>query len=57
MTKNTQTYELTPEQVEIIEIAVEFWAQDQYMMEDDMDEEDLIIWQAQQEVLDNDFPF
>jgi hypothetical protein len=57
MTKNTKTYELTPEQVEIIEIAVEFWAQDQYMMEDDMDEEDLIIWQAQQEVLDNDFPF
>ena len=57
MTKNTKTYELTPEQVEIIEIAVEFWAQDQYMMEDDMDEEDLIIWQAQQEVLDDDFPF
>jgi hypothetical protein len=52
-----KTYTLTPEQVEIIEMAVEFWAQEQYMMEDTFDEEEMSTWESQQEILNNNFPF
>ena len=48
--------ELTPEQYDLIRIAIEYWAQDQYMLEEDNETEE--DWEEQKEILnDPNFPW
>lgn len=52
-----KTIKLTTEQYELIQTAIEFWAQDQYAMFEDgiIDEEE---WEEQEKILnDPNFPF
>ena len=57
MKRETFTYELTKEQIDIIQIAVEVWAEDQEMMYEDGDHEDPELWEEWREILNDNFPF